>query len=161
MSGQSYEVLSATEAAEYHSPSPGNLCAQRSQSLPKDLLVERHIAFKSPEISKPQAITIKWPLKVCFHVAISLRMFLISKQSCRGPLAVKFWGLVREDVYQSAEARSSAENILAQSDPGEGIFAKHRLHSQVLKSVLETKQTFPVHICLLLAKYNFLFERKG
>ena len=49
---------------------------------------------------------------------------------------------------------------MARSDPGEGIFAKHRLHSQVLKSVLETKQTFPFHICLLLAKCNFLYERK-
>lgn len=60
-------MLSATTVAEYHSPSPGNFCTQRGQCLPKYLLVERHIAFKSPEISKPQAITIKWPVfgKLC------------------------------------------------------------------------------------------------
>lgn len=86
-------------------------------------------------------------------------MFLISKQSCWGTLAVNFWGLVRGGCLPERKGQ-----VLSREHFGperSHIFAKHWLHSQVLKSALETKQTFPVHICLLLAKCNFLFERKG
>lgn len=80
---------------------------------------EPKIAFPFPEISKPQAFSTSGhppgssvPLKACFQVAISVRMFPISKAT------EELWQWIsgswsEEDVYQSTEARSSAQNILA------------------------------------------------
>lgn len=71
-----------------------------------------------------------------------------------------FWGLVRGGCLPECKGQVLSRVDFGPDRPREGTFAKHGLHSRVLKSASETKQTFPVHMCLLLAKCNFLFERK-
>lgn len=102
------------------------------------------------------------PLKICFQVAISFRMFLISKQSCRETLAVNFWGLVRGGCLPERKGQVLSREHFGPDRFLRRHFLPSRLHSQVLQSQPQKlNKPSRVHICLLLAKCNFLFERKG